>query len=143
MARERLSKLQRVILTAYNWKDRGNYFGVYVTIRKEFAKEYDRPTSSDYKDDWGQWQTEWYDQSFRSSFSRTLRNMERKGLLKLEKYAYGDRECEDGSLDTYRWTTRKVSYIKLTKKGKEALMLIRHINNKKKKGGELDGYQKE
>jgi len=62
--------------------------------------------------------------SYKVSFSRSLRNLKKKGLISLDRRFF--------NYDTNQWhySLSKINRISLTDKGREVLMLKQYFNNK-------------
>jgi len=140
MSKERLSKLQKSILlsikevkderekTEYPWIW---YDDVYKKARekygiKEDTLEDDTPIARalirSINPD-----PIFYDRDFKSSFSRSIRNLEKKGLVTLDR-TQSKEYWENRELKSYEYMGTRISFIDITERG---LLSITVIDNKK------------
>lgn len=133
MSKERISKLQKNILSSLLEDNSGEYSVIYEKVRKKMLTHWDwledKTVTGKEKVIYAQLGTSrenYYDSSLKSSFSRSIRNLQHKGLVRLEREFLIARFSPDGE-PRHHWYhgSSKVSDIEITNKG---LLLISNIN---------------
>ncbi len=130
MSKERLSKLQRIILEViaeesheenpfYDWRS------IYEKSREKYGlKPDDLKSISAHERNLIRMVNPnpiWYDWSLKSSFSRSIRNLEKKGFVVLKREFLTTYWENNEMKDLWYQGSRKVSDIELTRKGRKLI----------------------